>query len=151
MRDVKGYEGLYAIDEDGQIYSYISKKYLKPTDNGKGYMIIGLVKNGKRKNHYIHRLVCEAYLDNPNNLLEVNHKDKNPKNNKLDNLEWCDRSYNVSYSQSKTILCEELDKTFKSGAAAGRELGLDASSILKCCKGKLKTTGGYHFRYKEVV
>ena len=87
-KTIKGYEGLYEISNCGKIKSLITNRYLKPFDNGKGYMTIGLFKGKKRKNHYIHRLVANAFISNPNKFPEVNHKDFNKKNNKVENLEW---------------------------------------------------------------
>ena len=149
MRDIVGYEGLYAITSCGKVWSHRSQKFLKPNDNGNGYLSVSLCDDSGRKNHYIHRLVAEAYIPNPTGLLEVNHKDKNRTHNYINNLEWCNRSYNVSYAQSKTIYCQENNKTYSSGAEAARDLGVDASAVLKCCKGKLKTVKGYHFNYLE--
>lgn len=75
MRDIKGYEGLYAATSCGRIFSYRAKKFLKPRITKKGYCRVLLYKDGKGKDFYIHRLVAEAYLDNPENLPQVNHKD----------------------------------------------------------------------------
>lgn len=158
MKDIIGYEGLYAVTSCGKVYSYRSKKFLKPHKDKGGYLYVGLYKGGERESYKIHRLVAEAYLPNPEELPQVNHKDENKENNALPNLEWCDQSYNSNYgsrnermakSLSKPIFCEELNKTFDGAHAAARELGLDNSHIIKCCKGKRKTTGGYHFRYQE--
>ena len=86
----------------------------------------------------------------------MNHKDENKENNALPNLEWCTYEYNINYgshneksakSRSKPVYCEELNRTFESIAVAARELGLYSGNISKCCTGKLKTTGGYHWRY----
>lgn len=68
MRDIPSYEGLYAATEDGRIWSYRSKKFLKPRLTKKGYYRVVLYKDGKGKDFYIHRLIAEAYLDNPENL-----------------------------------------------------------------------------------
>ena len=160
MKDVQNYEGLYAVTSCGKVYSYKSKKFLKPRKGGAGYLEVGLYKGGERKTYRVHRLVAEAYLPNPNNLPCVNHKDENKENNALPNLEWCDWSYNINYGSrnkrvsqtlGKPVFCVELNKTFDGARAAGRELGLDNSHIIKCCNGKLKTTGGYHWRYQEVT
>ena len=159
MKDILGYEGLYAITSCGKVWSYRSKKFLKPDKKNSGYLQVGLHKDSEQKKYLVHRLVAEAYLPNPNNLPCVNHKDENKENNALPNLEWCDRSYNINYGNrnkrvsqtlSKPVYCIELNKTFDGAAAAARELGLDSSHITKCCKGKQKTTGGYHWRYQEV-
>ena len=159
MKDILGYEGLYAITSCGKVWSYKSKKFLKPQRKENGYLQVSLCKDGKQNSYLIHRLVAEAYLLNPNNLPCVNHKDENRENNALQNLEWCTQSYNNNYrnrnqkiakNQSKPVFCEELNRTFESGTAAARELNLNQGSITQCCKGKRKTTGGYHFRYQEV-
>lgn len=160
MKDVQNYEGLYAVTSCGKVYSYKSKKFLKPHKIKSGYLQVHLYKNGEQKTYYIHRLVAEAYLPNPEGLSQVNHKDENKENNALPNLEWCDESYNINYGSrneragkalSKPVFCVELNKTFDGTRAAARALGLDNSHIIKCCKGKLKTTGGYHWRYQEVT
>ena len=147
---------MYAVTSCGKVYSHKSEKFLKPQKDTDGYLQVGLHKGGERKSYKIHRLVAMAYLPNPDNLPCVNHKDENKENNALQNLEWCTYEYNNNYgsriekaakSCCKPIYCEELNRTFESGTAAARELGLDNSHITKCCKGKLKTTGGFHFRY----
>ena len=72
-------------------------KILKPCKNTKGYLQIKLYKNGKYKTNRIHRLVALAFIPNPNNLYEINHKDECKENNNVNNLEWCDTSYNANY------------------------------------------------------
>ena len=147
---------MYAVTSCGKVYSHKSKKFLKPRKHSCGYLQVSLSKNGKVKTYLVHRLVAEAYLPNPEWLPQVNHKDENKENNALPNLEWCDISYNVNYGSrnekvgkalGKPVYCEELNRTFDGASTAARELGLDHSPITKCCKGKLKTTGGFHFRY----
>lgn len=155
MKDVQNYEGLYAVTSCGKVYSHKRKKFLKPREVG-GYLQVSLYKGGEREFYLIHRLVAEAYLPNPNNLPCVNHKDENKENNALQNLEWCTYEYNNNYGSrnqkiSKPVFCVELNKTFDGARIAARELGLDQSHITKCCKGKQKTTGGYHWRYQEVT
>lgn len=152
MKDVIGYEGLYQVTSCGKVWSYRSKKFLKPRRKKNGYLQVNLCKDGKQKNYLIHRLVAEAYLPNPNNLPCVNHKDENKENNALQNLEWCTYEYNNSYgSRNKSVYCEELNRTFDGARAAARELGLDNSGISRCCTGERKTCGGYHWKYAEVI
>ena len=96
--DIKGYEGRYQIGDTGQVYSLVSKKYLKPMDDGRGYLFVHLTNGkGKLKNEKIHRLVAKAFIPNPDNLPEVNHIDENKYNNCVDNLEWCSVKYNRNY------------------------------------------------------
>ena len=89
------------------------EKILKSYKNNKGYLKVDLYKEGVIKKYYIHRLVASAFLDNPNNLPQVNHKDEDKTNNCVDNLEFCTSQYNINYgtrtkkqikSKSKTIL-----------------------------------------------
>lgn len=95
MKDIPGWEGLYACTTNGDIWSYISDKFLSPTKNKRGYLHVGLSKDGKRYDYRINRLVAITFLDNPNNLPQVNHIDGNKLNNYLSNLEWCTAEYNI--------------------------------------------------------
>ena len=108
-RDIKGYEGRYQISNAGRVKSLLTWKVAKgefepeerimhPTDNGHGYLLIGLKTKGKKKNRYIHRLVAETFIDNPENKPAVNHKDYNRANNVVENLEWVTVKENVAHS-----------------------------------------------------
>lgn len=97
MVDIKGYEGLYAVTKDGQIWSYRSNKFLSSHISNSGYMRVHLSKNNVGKNYSVHRLVAEAFISNPKNYPCVNHKDENKLNNNVDNLEWCTNQYNLNY------------------------------------------------------
>lgn len=99
-RDIKGYEGKYRISNLGDVYSFHSNRLLKPWDDGLGYERVDLSKNGVVETFQIHRLVAEHFIpnDNPNILIEVNHKDLNPSNNKVDNLEWCTHKDNIRHA-----------------------------------------------------
>ena len=111
-KDIKGYEGLYQVSNLGRVKSLkkwdVNKKMLVNserimalTDNGYGYLIVSLVKDCKRKNKYIHRLVAEAFVDNPLCRRYVNHLDYDKKNNLPCNLEWCTQKENVGYSSER--------------------------------------------------
>lgn len=156
MKDIKGYEGLYAITSCGKIWSYRRKKFLKSYIAGAGYEYVSLIKDNKKKNYRVHRLVAEAYIPNPDNLPEVNHKDEVKTHNWVNNLEWCDKKYNVNYgtrneklrmAKSRKIYCKELDKVFESQKVAAKELGLDQGNISRVCRGIHSHTGGYHFEF----
>ena len=84
----------YIVNKDGSIFSKKRNKYLKPWNNGCGYLVVDLCINGKRKTYQIHRLVAQKFIPNPNNLPQVNHKDGNTQNNHVDNLEWCNHINN---------------------------------------------------------
>ena len=156
MKDIKGYEGLYAITSCGKVWSHRNKKFLKSCKQSTEYLAVTLCKDGTQKSYKIHRLVAEAYLPNPNNLPQVNHKDENKTHNYINNLEWCDSTYNVNYgtrnkrvgrARSKTVICVETNIVYHSPTEVEQTIGIDASSIHKCCKGKRHTAGGYHWRY----
>ena len=109
-RPVVGYEGLYEVSNLGRVRSldmYVKVGYgnyrlhkgkvLSPTKNKNGYLKVNLYCNGKQKTIDVHRLVTEAFLPNPDNLPQVNHKDEDKTNNRVENLEWCDHKYNMNY------------------------------------------------------
>ena len=103
-----------------------------------------------------------AFIPNPNDLPQVNHKDENKLNDCVSNLEWCDSKYNMNYGtapqrrgEKKRIpvdqftLDGEFVKRWSCTSAAEKEIGVDHSHIARCCKGKLKTTGGYIWKYSK--
>lgn len=95
QRDIIGFEGLYQITDEGQVYSMKSKKYLKPKRDKDGYLLVNLYKDGKQYTRKIHRLVAFAFIDNPEGKKEVNHIDYQRDNNCVSNLEWVTRKENV--------------------------------------------------------
>ena len=159
MKDVIGYEGLYAVTSCGKIWSYRSKIFLKPQVDKDGYLQIILSKNGQKKNYKIHRLVAQAYLPNPEGLPQVNHKDENKANNCLQNLEWCDPKYNTNYgtgtdrmalSHKKPILQYDLDGNFIREWSSATDVGREVKGgICSCLKGRKKTAYGYKWVYKD--
>ena len=159
-KDIKGYEGLYQISNLGRVKSLKRNgtikqdRILKQYIDKYGYCYVGL-RNKNIKKFKIHRLVAESFIQNRCNLAQINHKDENKKNNKVENLEWCSAKYNINYGTRtrrtfKKVMCidENLKvKTYESIKKASTELGIDSSSISKCCKGKQKRAGGYIWRY----
>ena len=100
FKDIVGFEGKYQISNLGNVKSLNYKnthqeKLLKPVPHSKGYLKIQLMKDGKRKSFFIHRLVAEAFLSNPDNKPEVNHINSNRQDNRLENLEWVSTSENA--------------------------------------------------------
>ena len=162
-KDVVGYEGQYQVSNKGNVRSvdrinHIGSKYsgrmLKPWYQSGGYLQVGLCKNGKVMSKYIHRLVLEAFVDNPNNLPEVNHLDENKTNNELPNLEWCDSSYNSKYGtrirriaqkQSKKVRAVNIETgevlTFNSTQEAVRK-GYNSGGVSQACRGHYKSATG---------
>ena len=112
MKEINGFPG-YFVTREGKVYSNKKcprnlkgeLKELSPS-NHRGYKQINFTQNGKGKSVRVHRLVAEAFIPNPDNLPEVNHIDENKSNNHVDNLEWCDRIYNVSCSNAKLCIIE---------------------------------------------
>lgn len=122
-KPVKGYEGFYEISTFGNIRSLdriiinskgvkrmVKSSIPKSRKSNRGYLRIQLHKNGTSKEFSIHRLVAEAFIPNPNNLPCVNHKDENPLNNHVDNLEWCTYKYNSNYGTSRERLSKSKRK-----------------------------------------
>lgn len=93
-KEIKGYEGIYSISDTGSVYNLKRKKFLKTTKSDR-YIVVSLNKNGLRKRYYVHRLVAEAFCDNPLGKPYVNHIDHNRENNNYSNLEWVTAKENV--------------------------------------------------------
>ena len=148
FKDIKSYEGLYKVNRQGEVYSYITNKKIKGSIDSNGYRQMHLSKNGEYKKKSLHRIVAEAFLPNPNNLPEVNHKDGNKLNNSVDNLEWCSSSYNhvhafenglhskeYMYSPVRILLNDEWIE-FKSMDDCAIFLGVKNQDIYKRLSGR---------------
>lgn len=177
-KDIEGYKGIYQVSNKGRVrsikrivntlksYKTKEEKILKQSISN-NYFQVGL--QGKRFS--VHRLVAQAFIDNPYRKPQVNHKNENKLDNNVENLEWCTAKENVNYgtcierrakkqretkcqinnkATSKKIRCLETGKVFESINDAGRIMGLDNSSISKVCKGKIKQTKGFTFRYEQL-
>ena len=121
---VKGYEGYYEVDMYGNVYSVertvrvndngreydkpVKERKMKQSNHSKGYKIVPLTKDGVTKSHYVHRIVAEAYIDNPYNLPFINHKDEDKTNNFVGNLEWCTEQYNSTYGNARKKQADAL-------------------------------------------
>lgn len=184
-KDINGYEGIYQISSHGRIKSLLFKngtvckekeKLLRPTDNGRGYLLIRLCKEGVQKNFYIHRLVAEAFVEKIEGKNEINHIDGYKKNNNADNLEWCNRSgnlkhsyklgthippkplrgkYGYSHPMSKEVSQYDLNgtyvHTYGSASLASLITGICCASIRKVAQGNQHTAGGYVWKYTHSV
>ena len=161
-KPVVGYEGHYQVSNLSRVKSikFGKERILKPVTDRHGYLLVGLWKNNKQKTYKVHRLVAEAFIPNPYNLPQVNHKDENPLNNNVNNLEWCNSKYNcnfgtrierISKRRSKTVLQYDLEGNFirewKSSAECGRN-GFNQGHVAACCQGKLKKHKDSIWRYK---
>ena len=183
-KDIKGWEGYYMVSNLGNVkslertvrngkgYRTVPERIMKLQKNRNGYLSVILTKDGIIKRCTIHKLVAEAFLPNPQNYKEVNHKDENKENNIISNLEWCDRLYNMTYNgrakkvgeklkgrkhSEETIkkIAERLSKPvfsvnkesglimwWQSASEAGRILGITKQSICACCKGRKYKSAG---------
>lgn len=163
FKDIEGYEG-YQISNYGRVKSlkFGKDRILKPQKDSKGYLMVWLCKEGKRKQHLVHRLVAIHFIENPNNYPMVNHRDENPLNNCVSNLEFCDAKYNSNYgtrnqrvaesntnnpNTSKPVLCVETGKIYPSAREVYRQLGFSQGNISSACRGRLKQAYGYTWKY----
>ena len=155
-KPIEGYEGLYEISNLGNIYCTKRKitRFLQISKNG--YLRVSLSKEGHKTTYLVHRLVAEAFIPNPDNLPQVNHKDENKINNHVDNLEWCTAIYNLNYGNrnsksGKSVVQYDLQgkflKKWQTISSAGKELGILVTNICDCCKGGRKTAGGFKWKY----
>ena len=94
FEDIKDFEGLYKINKNGDIYSCRYKKIMSPMTSKDGYMYVHLSNNCKRFKCFIHRRLALQWIDNLDNLSEVDHIDRNKINNSLDNLRWVSKHTN---------------------------------------------------------
>lgn len=175
-KDIKGYEGLYQVSTLGRVRSLhkqkgITERILKPGIGTSGYLRVVLSKNGVVCDKDIHRLVAQAFIPNLDDMPFVNHKDEVKTHNNVENLEWCTPKYNVNYGacrkriseshkgkhlsaeviekisckKMKKVICVETGEIFDSIKSA--EETTHTTTICNALKGRIKTAGGYHWRY----
>lgn len=161
---ITGYEN-YEVRPNGEVINTKTGKVLKPFKNTRGYLQVKLYNHNGYKYYYVHRLVAQAFIPNPENLPQVNHKDENTSNNNVENLEWCTAYYNSNYGtrnkrvaeskingkNSKTVLQLRKDgslvRVWPSAYEVERQLKFDQSHISKCCNGKQHSAYGYKWCY----
>jgi len=156
---IPGYEKNYEASSTGKIRNLNTGHVLKPLDNNTGYLFVTLVVDGKKHCEYVHRLIAKTFIQNPENLPQINHKDENSYNNDSKNLEWCTPKYNSNYGTAcirrahgeRSVCCMTINgfelHHFKSAADARRKTGIADNKITECCRGKAKTAGGMAWRY----
>lgn len=163
MKDVVGYEGLYKVTEDGQVWSIKSNRFMAQQIQ-KGYYHVHLSKEGKAKYVSVHRIVAMAYVENPNpeEFNIINHKDENPLNNCYTNLEWCNKKYNDNYGnrnkknsisnrfsekQGTEVRCIETGIVYPSISEACRATNCYSHGIVNVCEGLKENCKGLHWEY----
>ena len=144
-----GYYNNYEVSRDGEIRNVKTGRIMKQWINDKGYKYVTLSNKSKRKHFQVHRLVATMFIPNPHNLPVVNHKDRNPLNNCVENLEWCTQKYNVEYSHNVRVRCIETGKVYDNIRQAEEETGIHNGNISKVCRGERKSCGGLHFEYVD--
>lgn len=174
-KDIPGFEGLYQVSNYGRVKSLNYRRtgkeqILKYEIHPKGYSRLGLHSNNGVKYFFIHRLVAQAFIPNPDNLPQVNHKDEDKTNNRVDNLEWCSAKENMVYNdgqkrrgkinrnhpnKSKPVGQYTLDfpckliKVWPSTREIERALGYSTGNISQVCNGKRKYAYNYIWKYFE--
>lgn len=176
-KDIPNYEKYYQVSNLGRIKSIRNNKILSLRKDYRGYLDILLSVNGIKKRYKVHRLVGMAFIPNPDNLPQINHKDENKENNNVLNLEWCTNKYNMNYGTAPKRRLESFKKTLKSQTnkrnnnlwqpkkiiqyniesneikrwnsikQASKELKIIPQNISECCRGKRKTAGGYIWKF----
>jgi len=178
-RNIQGYDG-YQVSNLGRVRSldrwvkgkndtmrFIKGSILKLELTHRGYLQVSLYKNGKQKRMLIHRLVAMAFIPNTDNLSEINHKDENPLNNCVNNLEWCTHDYNLHYGThyekvaaantnnpktSKAVVAldpKTLEIVFEfPSMEEAKRYGFNNTHIGQCCKNIRKTHKGFEWRFR---
>lgn len=166
----------YEVSNKGNIRGYKNRKIMEkiphniiPQEDYKGYLYVNLYNKNGMKSIKIHRLVAKAFIPNPNNLSQVNHKDEDKKNNDVSNLEWCSSIYNVNYGTGHKRSCNTRRKCctkaivqydlkgniineFFSLSEASRVLNISLGSISDSLKGRIsKVRDMFIFKYKEGI
>lgn len=169
-KDIEGFEGLYQVSNLGRVKSLARKDIMgrpvkgvlmKQRKTRNGYLLVTLRRNGKRDDRLTHRLVAMAFLINPDNLPQINHKNEEKTNNMVSNLEWCSSKYNANYGTRNERIAKHVEKAreqpiyaitslghryyFCSIKKAAALLGLDGSDVSKCLNGKVKHHHGFSF------
>ena len=175
-KGIVGYEERYEVSNLGNVRSMNYRnsghqKNIVPKVNNCGRLWVEIWEGGKSKPMLVHRLVAEAFIPNPNNYPQINHKDENPKNNRVDNLEWCTGSYNIQYyfdrhpnaareRRSTPRYNRKLDRKVIQKDKDGNvikvwpdcrticvEMNYNQWSISQCCEGKRHTAYGFRWQY----
>ena len=179
-KSIRGYENLYEVSSYGRVRSlrhlvkqsgnkgttfsrYYNGKVITQREGIGGYIFVCLSNGASKKTLRVHKLVAEAFIPNPNNYPQINHKDENKSNNRVDNLEWCSPSYNCNYgTRIDRIIAKtgkpvgqydingEFIQEFPSVSEASRTLGISFSSIASMANGRKRVKNGKEYERKSV-
>lgn len=161
-RAISGFEGIYEVSDLGRVKSlhFGKERLLTLNINSSGYYNVNLCQSGACKTYKVHRLVAEAFIENPKDLPLINHIDENPLNNLVSNLEWCDIRYNNNYGTRNKRMAATLSKPvegtniitgekvqFNSTKEAQRKGNFKSSGISAVCRGEKNHHHGYYWKY----
>ena len=160
-KNIQEYDNMYAISNYGNVYSNRSHRQIGGGYTQDGYNYVALYSNShKRTNVFVHRLVAQYFIPNPNNYPIVNHKDEDKKNNIVSNLEWCDYQYNCTYNDAhkkrgdalgKVVYCYLKNNAspiiYKSAQEASRKTQISNGLINKCCNNQAPATHNLVWSY----
>lgn len=158
-KQIKGYEGLYEISDDGTIHNLKTGNLRHGNINSYGYRVVRLMKECKPKDFKLHQLLAKTFIPNPNNFRCINHIDGDKLNNSLDNLEWCNHTMNAQHAREqlsldfsrKAVVQSTLDgkliAVWASSKIAARYIGGEQMLISACCKGTATTAYGCKWKY----
>lgn len=138
MKIIDGTEE-YMVDSKGHVMNTTTGKYTKAWDNGRGYQKVSFLKKGKRVRQYVHRLVAEAFIPNPENKPFINHIDNNPKNNNSSNLEWCTQAENMNWAARQGRLNVPRDILKGTGNPNSKLTNIEVETIKRYLVSKLLT------------
>ena len=176
-KDIPTYEGIYQASNLGKIKSLeriaikkyrgnrvVKERIMLGTINEDGYLKVHFKNNNRNNSYFIHRLIAQTFIDNPYNKEQINHKDGNKLNNKVDNLEWVTNLENQQHAWRNRLkyykgqndikvlqfnMDNKFIKEYKSITDAHKQCGISLGNICNCCKGKRSSAGGYKWRYKN--
>lgn len=157
-RDVIEAKEYYEVSNKGRVRNKLTNALLRQRKQRTGYLSVELAY-GVNKHRLVHRLVAEAFIENPCMLPCVNHKDENKENNFVENLEWCTYQYNVRYGKGALVrnhgviqydIAGNALRIWESEKQAAEFLGIKYQGISKCCRGRGKTCGGYMWSYANL-
>ena len=168
-KDIPNYEGLYQVSSFGRVKSFRksskfgcqSEYILKPTIASHGYAEVTLYDNAVRHKFLLHRLVASVFIPNPDDLPQINHKDENPLNNAVNNLEWCTAAYNNAYGTARLRKIDTVSKPVEQVTFDGKVIAIYrstrlAAEILHITRGTLKSAitkhtqcNGYFWKFSD--
>lgn len=144
----------YEVSNLGRVRNKITKHIMSGFKTHYGYIAVRLHNNKIQKDKLVHRLVTETFLSNPLNLTDINHIDGDKTNNKLTNLEWCNRSYNIQHAYNNGLRDRRKVRCIETNTIMTMDEILSflnkknvISNISACCRGKSKSAYGYHWEY----